>query len=368
MTMDGHVLWSKHANTPRHVASTIKMLNALVVLDRAKLTDTVVVTKQAQTRNGGVWLGAGQRLTVRQLLDMMLIHSANDAATVLALHVGGTQARFVAMMNAKAASLGLTHTHAVDPDGVSGKEVSTAEDLSVLGRQIMASRVLRPIVGRAWVSVPQWRGKPVKFASTDLLIGHYEGLEGIKTGFTTGAGFCYVAAAKRGGVELLGVVLGAQSESARFSAMRVLLDWGFSHSHVQQVVSRHATRTVEVRSQPVVVYAANAASATVFNEAGPLQERVEMSSHTTTQISQGERLGTLVVSQDAFVLARVPLLSSQSLSSESGMSTAHQTVLGRPGSLFPIVAGAAICIVLVIAGAAVGTLAARRKGLGRSQD
>ncbi|MDR3685984.1 MAG: D-alanyl-D-alanine carboxypeptidase [Coriobacteriia bacterium] len=311
MTMDGHVLWQTHPTQTRHVASTIKMLNALVVREHANLSDVVVVTRQSEISNGGVRLQAGQRLTVQQLLDIMLIHSANDAAMALAIHVGGSEGKFVAMMNAKAASLGLGHTHAVDPNGLSGREVSNADDLAVLGRHIMADPVLRQIVGQSKVSVPRPNGTSVTYASSDLLMGHYAGLEGIKTGFTSGAGFCYVGAAKRNGVELLGVVLGTPSEAARFNDMRKLFNWGFANCKVRTLVSADETHTAEQAGSRVTLYASRAATGVVFAPGGPVIKRVVLLSPDAAKSAADGQIATLVVSQGGTVLARVPLLSSK---------------------------------------------------------
>lgn len=348
MTMGGHVLWSRNPSQPRHVASTIKMLNALVVREHANLNDVVVVTKQSQISNGGVRLRAGQRLTVRQLLEIMLIHSANDAAMALAIHVGGTEANFVAMMNAKAKELGLQHTHAVDPNGLSGREISTAADLAVLGRHVMADPVLRSIVRRSKVTVPRPNGSSVVYASSDLLMGHYAGLEGIKTGFTSGAGFCYVGAAKRGGVELLGVVLGTPSEAARFGDMTKLFDWGFANSRLKQVVAANETHTAKQGGRRVTLYASHAASAVVFSRDGPVTKRVAFSATDPGMASRNKQAATLVVSQGGYVLARVPLLAR------------------RPEAGWVGWAGLALAIVLVCGGVVAWMLVERRRTRGRA--
>ena len=229
--MDGTELWTRNADSKRAVASTIKLLNALVVLDHANLDDTVVVSHKAvmAVDEGGVGLVSGQRLTVRQLMTMMLVASANDAAEVLAVHVAGSESKFVEMMNAKAASLGLKNTRAVDPHGLSKRERSSAADLAVIARELMAYPEMREIVAKKSVVVPGPKGSRSVYASTDKLLGHYAGIEGVKTGFTNPAGYCFVGAAKRGDTELVGVVLGAGSNAERFAEMRKLLDWGFAH-------------------------------------------------------------------------------------------------------------------------------------------
>ena len=358
MTMDGRLLWSRDDTQVRHVASTIKMLNALVVLDHARLGDVVTVSRSALMSNGGVGLRAGQKLTVGQLLSIMLIHSANDAARALAIHVGGTQAGFVAMMNAKARALGLAHTHAVDPDGFSGRETSTARDLATLGQLVMAKPVLRQIVGNRFVSVPRVSGPPVTYASSDLLMGHYAGLEGIKTGFTSGAGFCYVAAARRGPVELLGVVLGTPSEAARFGQARRLLDWGFSHCHSQEVLRPGQSVTVKVDGRTIPAEATKPITVTVFDGAGVVTTRtVALTSARTGAVREGQPVARLVVYQGGTVLASAPLVADRSSATRVG-------ALSRLG-LLPALVGLAVLAMLTAAG---GMMLVRRPPRGRPRN
>ena len=305
-------LWSRNSTAKRRVASTIKMLNALVVRDRTRLTEVVTVPRAAAAiDNGDVGLVTGQRLTVHQLLSLMLVASANDAAEALAIHIAGSEKSYVALMNAKAKSLGLKNTTAADAHGLGKREHSTADDLSVLARRVMADPVLRAIVAKRTVAIPQPRGKPVVVASTDWLLGAYRGMEGVKTGFTDPAGYCFVGAARRGDVELLGVVLGASSVDARFSEMRKLLDWGFAHAHRRRVVSQEETIGVmpvgvDVRHR-VIVHPVRSVSITLLDGGPPLAERLSFGA-VRLPLRAGHRVGTLDVFQGKALLASVPLI------------------------------------------------------------
>ncbi len=135
-TIDGQRLWVRNPNTKRHVASTIKMLNALVVRERGDLDDVVTISAKSANTEDGVGLVKGQKVTVRKLMQLMMVCSANDAASALAIHVSGSEKKHVARMNAKARELGLKRTRAVDPHGLSKRELSTARDLAVLGRAV----------------------------------------------------------------------------------------------------------------------------------------------------------------------------------------------------------------------------------------
>jgi len=320
VTMDGTELWSHKPDSRRAVASTIKMLNALVVLDNASLEETVVVSHKAvmAVEEGGVGLVGGQKLTVRQLMTMMLVASANDAAEVLAIHIAGSESKYVAMMNAKAASLGLSNTRAVDPHGLGKTGRSSASDLAVIARELMAYPELREIVLKKKVVVPGPKGSRSTYRTTDKLLGTYRGLEGIKTGFTNPAGYCFVAAAKRGDTELVAVVLGAPSGSERFDDVRELLDWGFSNYCVRKLVSD---------KKPIgVVAVGKSGEATVGVRAAECFSAVEPvgSELTTVHVSlppavpgsvwRGQQLGLAEVYREGSLVATIPLLAEAAVS------------------------------------------------------
>jgi D-alanyl-D-alanine carboxypeptidase (penicillin-binding protein 5/6) len=297
------------------------MLTALVVREHTQLDDVVTVPRAAEIINDGdAGLVRGQKLTVRQLLNIMLIPSANDAAEALAIHVGGTEKRFVALMNAKAKALGLTHTVAADPHGLGKHEHSTAHDLSVLAHEVLSDRILRAIVRQRSVAVPRVHGKPSIYPSTDLLLGKYGGIEGVKTGFTNPAGYCFVGAAKRGGVELYGVVLGTSSISARFSEMRKLLDWGFAHTKVRTVVSAEETAgTVPVHrgEQPSVAVRASRSETIPLPTTGPsIRKRVVLIPSVVAPVSAGQQLGLIEVSRGKSVIATVPLVAEEAVAAK----------------------------------------------------
>jgi serine-type D-Ala-D-Ala carboxypeptidase (penicillin-binding protein 5/6) len=313
MTMDGTVLWSRRPDVRRQTASTIKMLNALVLRSQnVSLDTTVTVPKRAAAINDGdVDLVTGQKVTIRQLLNMMLIASANDAALAIGIRVAGSERAYVALMNQKAASLGLFNTLATDTNGLSKKERSTASDLTVLARRVMADPVLAAIVVKTSVVVPRPKRKPRTFKSTDLLLGHYLGIEGVKTGFTNPAGYCFVGAARRGPVELLGVVLGAKSNKGRFAEMRRLLDWGFAHTHVQTLVSTgDMDGVVAVEGVPagsVTVHPAITVTRVMLD--GAFETTVTLPATVTAPVARGQSLGSIEVGRNGVTLATVPLLA-----------------------------------------------------------
>ena len=323
--VDGQGLWARKAGTRRHVASTIKMLNALVVRERAELDDVVVVTAKAARTESGVGLVSGQKITVRKLLQLMLVVSSNDAAEALAIGIAGSEKKYVALMNAKAKKMGLTGTHAVDPHGLSKKETSTPRDLSVLATALLADPVLRRTVRLESVVLERPHMKPKRLEATNKLLGHYQGIEGVKTGFTYAAGYCLVGAAKRGNLELVGVVLGARSSSSRFSQMHKLLDWGFARYRMRRLVSVDTTmgvvRVSSGSASSVTVHAAREESRAVIATGIAIVTEVILPATLPAPISKGDQLGVVRVTQGGMPLASVGLLADSSVATVATVPT-----------------------------------------------
>jgi D-alanyl-D-alanine carboxypeptidase len=223
---NGAVLWSRRGRTPAPPASLTKMLTALAV--RASLDlDAVTVASRAAARQPARRLAVkrGQRLTVRQALQALMVVSANDVAVMLAETAGGSVARFARAMDAQSERLGLRASSWRNPHGLDARgHRSTAFDLAILARAVLKDRWLTRVVRmrRAAFTTPSGRRHRLT-ARSRFLLG-YKGAVGVKTGFTDDAGHCLAAAATRGGRTLIAVVLRSPDNAADAGRM---LDWGF---------------------------------------------------------------------------------------------------------------------------------------------
>ncbi len=218
----GEVLWEKNAHQRRAVASTTKIMTALIALERASLEEEVVVSAAAAYTGGNrVGLAPGERLSVRDLLYGLLLNSGNDAATALAEHVAGSVEAFVGLMNAKAQTLGMADTHFVNPHGLDAEgHYSSAYDLWLLAREAMKIPVFREMV-----AMPTQTSGPRTYVNLNLLLTAYPGADGVKTGTSEWAGECLVASATQRGHRLIAVVLHSPD---RYGDTTALLDWGFA--------------------------------------------------------------------------------------------------------------------------------------------
>ncbi len=226
----GDVLWRFHPLKKLPIASLTKIMTALLVTERAAPRERVRITKAALNYQGsgiGV-LRRGKRVRLEKLMNGLLLVSGNDAAIALAVHVAGTQRRFVRLMNRRARAWGLRCTHYVDSHGLAPGNRSCARDLAILARLAMANRRIKRIVRRRQVSFRfPVKGRRVLWAGHNPLIrAHYRGAIGLKTGFTDEAGRCLVGVAKRHG-HTLAVVLLNSPNPLKHAAK--LLNKGFAH-------------------------------------------------------------------------------------------------------------------------------------------
>lgn len=229
----GRILYAKNAMQKRSIASTTKIMTALIALEHGDLNDTVTISKRAAAIGGStVGLQAGQRYTLRELLYAMLMVSGNDAAIAVAEHVGGTVENFANMMNRKAKALGAVNSNFVTPHGLDREnQYSTAYDVALITIEALKNPIFAEIVSTTVSSIPGHR-----LNNTNELLGYCNGVDGVKTGYTGKAGRCLVTSAKRGGMRLISVILGSPTKNARANASRALLDYCFANFSMHTLI------------------------------------------------------------------------------------------------------------------------------------
>jgi serine-type D-Ala-D-Ala carboxypeptidase (penicillin-binding protein 5/6) len=235
----GVVYLSRHADQPVAMASTTKIMTALVAITYGKLDAPVTIgydatpdaVRQINAQASLAFLRQGDKLTLRDLLYALLLPSGDDAAVAVADAVAGSQEAFVARMNAEAAILGLDHTRYADVHGLDAPgHYTTARELAILAAAAMRSPTFAQVVATPVYTLPANADHgPYTWTTTNelLLDGSYPGLTGVKTGFTGDAGHCLVFAAERSYGHLLGVVLDDGDDPARFDDAVAMLNWGF---------------------------------------------------------------------------------------------------------------------------------------------
>ena len=313
--VSGEVLLARNARAHVPIASITKLMTVLLTLEHARLDDVVTVPPQAAAvGESSVNLRAGERLTVRELLEAALIQSANDAADTLATYVGrGSQARFVAMMNARARRLGLSDTHFSRPDGLDAAgHFSSARDVTFLARLLMHRPVVRRIVRQRSAQIS---GGRTLHTWNDLLYS-YPGIFGVKTGHTSAAGWSEVAAARRRGVTIYATLLGSPDRGTRNAGLVRLLDWGFSRYRLVDAVVKgraYAYAHVGYGRKRLALVAAKSLVRPVRVD-HPLVRRVVAAATADLPVARGQTLGHIRIYQRGRLLGSVRLIAARSVS------------------------------------------------------
>lgn len=229
----GRVLYSKNPTVRKSIASTTKIMTAIIALENGDLEDVVTVSgKAAGTRGSSINLRAGQKFTLKELLYGMLMNSGNDAAVAIAEHIGGSVEAFAVMMNNKARELGADNTVYVTPHGLDAEgQYSTAYDLALITRYALKNPVFSRIVATNIANIP---GR--QLYNTNELLEIYPGADGVKTGYTGKAGRCLVASATRSGMRIISIVLGSPTRYKRAEASRMILDYGFNNYSMHTLI------------------------------------------------------------------------------------------------------------------------------------
>ena len=323
MLMDARthkVLYAKTAHEKLPMASTTKIMTAILAIEAGNLDALVTIPQEAYGVEGSsMYLRLGEQISMRDLLYGLMLVSGNDAAVAIAVHVGGSVEGFAALMNAKAASLGAHNTHFVTPNGLPDPDhYTTAYDLALIACYAMQNETFREIVGTTYYQTTTGEiARTVK--NKNKILWEYEGGNGVKTGYTMAAGKCLVFAAEREGMQLVGVVLNCPD---MFPSAKRLLDYGFETYQQETLVAADERiarvrvtggkkNTLEVASKnDIIILVKNGDSTTVrtvVNLAGPVEAPVE----------KGDVLGTLEVWEDGRVLAETELVAAETVESSA---------------------------------------------------
>lgn len=254
----GQILYSKNADVQKYPASTTKILTAILAIENCNLNDIATASYNAVMAVPSGYSNAaiqiGEELKIEQLLELLLVHSANEAGYVLAEHVGGTFSNFSVMMNEKAKELGCTNTNFTNPSGIHDKNhYSTAKDLALIAKYCMKNKEFRRLVALKSCTIEptnKYPEKRVYSTTNDLLIVnntnradnyYYEAAIGIKTGYTSQAKNCLVSASLKDDIELICVILGAQQTdkglSARYSDTISLFNYAYSNYSISNIIN-----------------------------------------------------------------------------------------------------------------------------------
>lgn len=321
----GTILFEKNPHEKMEPASITKIMTLIIAFEaiesgKVNLSDIVRVSERAWKTGGSqVFLGPGEEQSLENLLKCIVVASANDASTAVAEYIGGSVEGFVKLMNDKAKELGMTNSNFTNPHGLSEPEhYTTAYDIALMSREL----VKYPMFFKwstIWMDYLEHTDKKrdaTMLANTNKLLGKYEGVDGLKTGYHSKAGHCFAGTAKRGDFRLISVVLNAQSSNQRFEDTVKLLDYGFGHYDSIKVVEKGMVQ----KTIPVEKGHINEVNVIVTEDVSILIEKGR-EEHISTKIDVPEKLfaplnknqavGTLTVEQNGKAVKQIDLVISE---------------------------------------------------------
>ena len=321
----GTVLYEANAHEPLAPASVTKVMTLLLIMeaiDSGKIgwDDTVTASEAAAAKGGSqIFLKVGETMSVSDMVKSIAVSSANDCACAMAEHLAGSESAFVERMNQRAKELGMNDTNFVNCTGLDDGENAaqhrtSAYDIALMSRELLKNHPDIKKFTTIWMD--SVRGGTFGLSNTNKLIRFYPGATGLKTGYTSGAGYCLSASAERDGMELIAVIMGSKTSADRNAACKSMLDYGFAN------FSLVTPEMPEEALVPVVLGAVETARAGPGEQTRLLIDKAQKSSVTTevvleesvtAPVSKGQKLGTLYLRSGDQVLSEIPLVAEEAV-------------------------------------------------------
>jgi len=326
----GTILYEKNAHEQLAPASVTKIMTMLLVmesLDSNKITlnDNVVVSERASKMGGTqLYLEAGEIKTVEELMKGIAIRSANDASLALGEYIAGTEELFIQQMNNRAKELGMENTTFVNTNGLPAEgHVTTAYDIALMSRELLKHKDIHRWL-TTWMDtvVVGKRQSPQSLVNTNKLLNTYQGINGIKTGYTSEAMHCLSASATRGNTTFISVIMAAPTSPIRFSEATKLLDYGFANYNTVEIAKKNGViGTVMLgkgKKDQIEAVAKESLNALVQKgDESKVEKEILLPPSITAPVLQGDRIGEVIARIDGKEIGRVDIISKESVEKAS---------------------------------------------------
>ena len=319
----GTVLFEQNAHDKLAPASVTKVMTMLLIMeaiDSGKIgwDDTVTASEAAAAKGGSqIYLKVGEQMSVTDMVKSIAVSSANDCACAMAEHIAGSEAAFVEKMNQRAQELGMNDTHFVnctglDDDPNAAEHLTSAHDIAIMSRELMKNHPDIQKFTTIWMDTV--RNGTFGLSNTNKLVRFYPGATGLKTGFTSGAGYCLSATAQRDGLGLIAVVMGAETSQDRFNACKQMLDYGFAnYALITPEIPKENTVKVKLGTADTVQAVPGEITQRLIDKSqrDSVTTEITLEEEVSAPISKGQRLGTLALKAGQQVLAQVPMVAEE---------------------------------------------------------
>ncbi|AMX83007.1 D-alanyl-D-alanine carboxypeptidase [Geobacillus subterraneus] len=337
----GKILYEKNPHEKLPPASMTKIMTMLLIMeaiDEGKLSydEKVRASEYAASMGGSqIFLEPGEEMTVDELLRAIAIGSANDASVAMAERIAGSEEAFVEMMNEKAKELGLKDTNFVNTTGLPAEEhYSSAYDMAMMARELLKYEDITNYTSKYEDYLRENTDKKFWLVNTNRLVKFYPGVDGLKTGFTSEAGYCLTATAKKNGMRVIAVVFGAPTPKSRNAQITKMLDYAFHQYQAHPVYKRNETvaRVDVSKGKQTSVAAVTSEPVSVLTKKGQSIEQIEkvikVKDRVKAPIRKGDELGVLILKQDGKEILRSPIVAKQTVA-EASFWDLFKRVFGR---------------------------------------
>lgn len=324
------IIWGKNENEKRAMASTTKIMTAIVVLENSNLSDVVTVSKKAAGTGGSrLKISAGDKITINNLLYGLMLRSGNDAAVALAEHVGGSIEGFSNLMNKKAKELGLNNTNFVTPHGLDNENhYTTAYELAVLTDYALNNETFAKIVNTKSTSI-NINEKSRNIYNTNELLGYMQGVNGVKTGFTNGAGRCLVTSCTRDENQIITIVLGCDTKKQRTLDSTKLIKYAFENYtriNLEEKIQNEFENWKQINNKRIYINKANKQEINLklgeihkkiipikIGEERNIEIEINVIYNYEAPVEEGRKIGNIIVKNKEEIIDSIDIICSKTV-------------------------------------------------------
>ena len=342
----GKILYEKNKDDKLPMASMTKMMTLLLIMEeidagRLKWDEMITTSEHAASMGGSqIFLEVGEKMSVEDLVKGICIASGNDASVAMAEKIGGTEEKFVALMNQKAETLGLKNTHFENACGLdSDNHYSSANDMSVIARELVKHKKILEFSGTYEDYLRKNTEKSFWLVNTNKLVRYYQGVDGLKTGYTKEAGYCITTTAKRSNMRLITVVMGEPSSAVRNSETAEMLNYGFNTYEVSTLIDKN----MKLKKQKVIKKKKDSVEIVPLSSVEFLNQKAQENKKVSYQlevselkapVKVGDKVGKIKIIEEGKVIKEVGVTVKENVEKMNLLMVYYQEFLGMmKGSL-----------------------------------
>ena len=336
----GTILYEKNKDDKLPMASMTKMMTLLLIMEEIesgnlKWNEMITTSEHAASMGGSqIFLEVGEKMSVEDLVKGICIASGNDASVAMAERIGGTEEKFVSMMNKKAKELGLSNTHFENACGLdSDNHYSSANDMSIIAKELVKHKKILEFSGTYEDYLRKNTEKSFWLVNTNKLVRYYQGVDGLKTGYTKNAGYCITTTAERGNMRMITVVMGEPSSAIRNSETTTMLDYGFNTYEAKKIITKDSV----ISKQKVEFGKKDSVELTPMEDYKVLKEKSSMNKNITYQLSSnpikapvkiGDKVGKIKIIENNKTIQEIDVTVKENISKMNILKAYYKELIG----------------------------------------